>query len=124
MNWSEYKPEYVRTAIVGGRRLVLDFANDFEEKFNYEICITCISKFNNDFYKYINSMSTQKSEFKLKAKYNNIPLGFGKRGRLSNENMNEKDAMFLLKNHPKGRDLFEKIPEAKPEKIKKEKGDN
>lgn len=117
MDWKNYTADYVRTATVDGRRLVLDFAKDFQQKFNYEICISCIAKFQTDFNKYIYAMSEINSEYRLKPKYNNIPLGFGKRGRLSNENMNDKDALFLIKNHPRGVELFDKIPKVEPVKV-------
>lgn len=127
MKWQNLTANYVRTANVDGRRLVLDFAIDFKNKFNREICVSCISQFNADFAKYINSMSEKTVNYRLKGKYNNISLGFGKRGRLSNENMNDKDALFLLKHHPKGKELFDILPEEEPKpevKIKRKKGDN
>jgi len=123
IDWKKYDANFVRTQIVDGQRLVLIFANDFKNKFNREICISCESNFKTDFQKYINSMDTKKSEYKLKAKYDGILLGFGKKGRLTNDNMNDKDALYLIKNHPKGKDLFEVFPKEEEPKTKKIKGD-
>lgn len=68
-------------------------------------------------------MNETKSLYKLKQKYDGILLGFGKKGRLTNDNMNDKDALFLIKNHPKGKELFDFIPEIEEPKTKKIKGD-
>lgn len=123
IDWKKYDANYVRTGILDGHRLAIDFASDFKKKFNREICISCESSFIADFKKYINTMEAKKSNYKLKAKYNGIPLGHGKRGRLTNENMNDKDALYLIKNHPKGKDLFEVFPKEEEPKTKKIKGD-
>jgi hypothetical protein len=123
IDWRKYEANFVRTQTVDGQRLVLIFANDFKQKFNREICISCESNFKTDFKKYINSMNETKSLYKLKQKYDGILLGFGKKGRLTNDNMNDKDALFLIKNHPKGKELFDFIPEIEEPKTKKIKGD-
>jgi len=122
--YHNFDADFVRTATVNGRRLALDFAIDFKEKFNREVCISCANQFKQDFQKYLSSMENKKYNYKLKPKYNNIPLGFGKRGRLSNENMNDKDAEMLMRTHPKGKELFEIYPKEEPIKVKKIKGDN
>ena len=109
-DWTKYDADSVRTGYKDGRRLALDFAIDFKNKFNRDVCISCEGNFKADFKKYINSMQNKSSNYKLKAKYNGIPLGFGKKGRLTNESMNDKDALFLIKNHPKGKELFEVYP--------------
>jgi hypothetical protein len=118
IDWRKYDANFVRTQTVDGQRLVLIFANDFKNKFNREICVTCESNFKADFEKYINNMETKKSEYKLKAKYDGISLGFGKKGRLSNDNMNDNDARYLIKNHPRGEELFESLPKKEEPKIK------
>lgn len=122
MRWNNLTSEYVRTATLNGERLVLLFAADFKARYNRDICISCISQFNTDFQKYKYDMSEVKSEYKLKPKYNNIILGFGRNGRLSNERMNEEDAAYLLATHPLGAALFEKLPAPKPiiKEVKKE----
>lgn len=129
MNWSEYSSEQVRTHKNSeGVRLALLFSQDYFNKFGKEItCLTCIGGFENKFNEYINSeMKAEDLKYKLKAKYNGIPLGFGKSGRAVNGKITKQQAEYLAKNHPKGKDLFEifteaeKKPKAKKETSKKE----
>ena len=129
MNWSEYSSEQVRTHKNSeGVRLALLFSQDYFNKFGKEItCLTCIGGFEKKFNEYINSeMKAEDLKYKLKAKYNGIPLGFGKSGRAVNGKITKQQAEYLAKNHPKGKDLFEifteaeKKPKAKKETSKKE----
>ena len=112
-DWQQYTPKQVRTDKIGGSRLVLAFAKDYKNYFNQELtCINCESSFKNEFLKYIRTMSKEaKNDYELKPKYNGLPLGFGLRGRVYNGKITKKQADHLLKNHPKGEDLFKVLPE-------------
>lgn len=112
--WQKYNSEQVRTQEKNGSRLVLDFAKDYKKLFNQELnCLSCVKSFDNEFNKYIKAMGLdkkQESGYKLKAKYDGISFGFGKRGRVFNKTITKKEAEELLKNHPKGKDLFQEMP--------------
>jgi len=124
MNWSDYSAEQVRTSYNSeGVRLALLFNQDYFKKFGKEItCLTCIGGFKKKFNEYINSeMKAEDLKYKLKAKYNGIPLGFGKSGRAVNGKITKQQAEYLAKNHPKGKDLFEIFTEAEKKEKKTSK---
>lgn len=112
--WQKYNSQQVRTQEKNGSRLVLDFAKDYKELFNQELnCLNCVRSFDNEFNKYIKAMGLEEkkqSDYRLKAKYDGISFGFGKRGRVFNKTITNKEAEELLKSHPKGKDLFEVMP--------------
>ncbi|MBE99313.1 hypothetical protein [Flavobacterium coralii] len=74
-------------------------------------CNKCLTSYL-DKYKKAMAKGENKSGYKLKAKYNGIPLGFGKRVLVTNENITEEYAEQLLQ-RPNGKDLFEVIPDKK-----------
>ena len=118
MDWRNYTAEQVRTKSVDGVRLAKLFNVDFKEKFNRNTCLSCTQDFAKDFQKYINTMSDKKKEqpkYLLKKKFDGISIGFNK-GRAFNATLTEKQAKDLIKNHPKGKDLFEVIPKEEPKK--------
>ena len=51
------------------------------------------------------------SGYKLKAKYDGIPLEFGSQTFVRNSTITKEQGDFLLKNHARGEELFEVIPE-------------
>lgn len=113
MDWSKYNAEQVRTKSVGGVRLALLFAQDYEKKFNQSVCISCSSNFAADFKKYVMSdLPKQEALYRLKPMYDGISLGFNK-GRVFNVTITEKQAIELAKNHPKGKGLFDIFTEKK-----------
>lgn len=110
--WLNYQAEEVRTGVVDGVRLVVEFNKDFKKIFNREVCITCKSDFKKDFEKYINIMSAKNEDYKLKPRYNGIPLGgFGSRVYVTNNTITAAQAKKLAKEHPLGKELFEKFKE-------------
>lgn len=122
MNWFEYTAEQVRTSKDSeGVRLALLFNQDYKEIFGTEIdCLTCKGSFERKFNKYIEAMSeTKELKYKLKPKYNGIPVGFGKSGRAVNGKITKEQAEHLYSNHPKGAELFEVYPEQKEKPLDK-----
>lgn len=55
--------------------------------------------------------TTNDSGYILKAKYDGIPLGFGSPVLVTNANITKEYAEKLIKEHKRGADLFDKIPE-------------
>lgn len=124
-DWSKYEAEQVRSNSENGERLALIFNQDYQKKFNREItCLHCKSQFAEEFHKYIKTMATKKEDapkYVLKAKYNGLPLGFGKRGRAINGKLTDAQAKHLLKNHKRGEELFAVLPKPEPKpKAKKD----
>ena len=63
--------------------------------------------------------NTNKSQYRLKEKYNNIPLEFGSNIFVNSLNLTDEYAEILLKTHKK-EDLFDVYPtENAPKKTKK-----
>ena len=56
-------------------------------------------------------MSKEESKFQLKKTYEGIPLEFGSQIYVTNANITDKMALQLAKNHPRGKELVELLPE-------------
>lgn len=108
-----------------GNRYLNQFLKEYQETFNPDMinagCQRCLEDYYLKFTKYLQSMSQPKtlSAYKLKEKYNGIPLEFGSQIQVSNSNMTDAYAEQLLKSHPKGADLFETLPEVSEESSNK-----
>lgn len=111
-----------------GNRYLSQFLKDYQQTFNPDLinagCQRCLEDYYHKFTKYLSTMSKDtKTEYKLKAKYEGIPLAFGSRTQVYNSNLTDEMAEELLKTHPRGKELFEVIPEkketAKKTKVKK-----
>lgn len=122
-DWNNYQSHQVKNDVdASGNRLISAFAKDYKSVFGLDICPNCNDfqiKFQN-FLKQIDIMSKSKSKnsgYVLKKKYQNIPLGFGSPIYVNNDNMTDEYAQRLLKNHPRGKDLFHHIPDRNDENL-------
>lgn len=90
-------------------RFLSEYNAIFGEKKHNLSCTSCKNEIWNN---YLNlfKMKTPKSEYVLKAKYNGIQDSFSGQP-LRNGEITEAQALKLIKTHPKGKDLFEFIPE-------------
>ena len=103
-----------------GNRYLSQFLKDYQETFHPDMinagCLRCLEDYYQTFIKYLSTMSqTKNSGYKLREKYNGIPLEFGSPVQVSNSNLTDEYAEKLLKDHPAGADLFEAIPEGSDE---------
>ncbi len=109
-----------------GNRYLSQFLSDYQQTFNPEdINAGCQKCLNGYYQKMINhlTMSNKKKEdsnnsgYLLKKKYENIPLSFGSRHLVNNQNITDEMAKALIDNHAKGEDLFQVIPESANEEV-------
>jgi len=122
-DWSKIAPETVFTGkSEDGNRYLNEFLRDYKTAFNPAIieagCRRCLNDYYSKLTQSLHKMKTVKTAYKLKAKYNGIPLKFGSRIQVSNTNLTDALAEELIKNHPRGADLFEIVPEAKEVTVK------
>ncbi|UAB85684.1 Rho termination factor N-terminal domain-containing protein [Zunongwangia sp. SCSIO 43204] len=109
-----------------GNRYLSQFLRDYKQTFNpKEInagCDRCLEDYYRKLTKHLQIMGAKKpnSGYKLKEKYDGIPLSFGSREFAFNATLTDKQAEQLIKNHKKGKDLFDTIPD----KTKKEGSEN
>ncbi|TYP71482.1 hypothetical protein [Aquimarina intermedia] len=100
-----------------GNRYLSQFLKDYQNIFQPDMinagCQRCLNDYYNNYIKYVSSMKTEKKEsgFKLREKYNGIPLEFGSATLVTNANITDEIGNKLLKDHPRGEELFEAIPE-------------
>jgi hypothetical protein len=99
-----------------GNRYLSQFLKDYQQTFNPDLinagCQRCLEDYYHKFTKYLSTMSKDtKTAYKLKAKYEGIPLAFGSRTQVYNSNLTDEMAEELIKNHPRGKELFEVVPE-------------
>lgn len=100
-----------------GNRYLSQFLSDYKKTFNpTDInagCERCLIDYYNKLIKHLSIMGKEvkNNEYQLKLKYNGIPLAFGSPILVTNANINEKYARQLIKNHPRGVELFDKLPE-------------
>ncbi len=116
-NWGKYKAEEVLTETdKNGNRLISAFAKDYKTVFNQDICPAC-KDFKEKFQKYLKKIqdmsnsNKKNSGFVLKKMYENIPLKFGSAIYVNNQNLTDDYAKELINNHPRGKDLFDIIPD-------------
>ena len=126
MNWLEFDKDTIfEGKDVNGNRYLNQFLNDYERVFNITDFNVGCKKCLNDYYiKLITHLqmgnTIEPKEYQLKPKYDGIPLSFGSPITVTNANITKKYAEKLLKNHPRGKDLFDVLPkEAKPKVNKK-----
>lgn len=101
-----------------GNRYLSQFLKEYEQTFQPDMinagCQRCLDDYYNKFLKYLNTMGTKKandSGYVLKPKYDGIPLEFGSQTFVRNSTITKEQGNQLLKNHARGADLFEAIPE-------------
>lgn len=123
--WKKYQAKEVQFGIdENGNRLISFFAQDYKIVMGNEFCPSCNDfeiKFKNFINKLENMENVKKTGFVLKAMFENITL-FGSQQYFNNSNLTDESAIELIEKHPKGKDLFEVLPEgweklktAKPE---------
>lgn len=120
---SEEFLQYGKQAVFGDLSkdgLLFRFLSEYKLIFGKEKINLSCSKCKNDVWdSYTNLFKMKtKSNYVLKAKYNGIQNGFSGQP-LRNGEMTDEQALHLLKTHPKGKELFDKIPEK--EEVKKPK---
>lgn len=95
-----------------GVRYLQLFLQEYTSIFHETVNPGCSKCLNTYFTKYINHMkkANNTSGYRLKPKYENIPLEFGSPIFVNNGNI-DTYAKQLIKNHPLGKELFEVIPE-------------
>jgi len=102
---------YTLDGIIGGKnadgvRLLELFLNDYKAKFNVTtVCGTCPNKLKEYYQKLTQSKKSNlmESQFRLKAKYQNIPLrhtGEGYNVNVNNANLTDEKAIVLLERYP------------------------
>ena len=112
--WSKYQAAEVRTGTdQDGNRLIVSFAGDYKAVFGADVCPNC-NGFDQKFINFLNATKVmsekKKSGYVLKKMYQNIPLEFGSSIFVNNENITDEYGSELLKNHPKGKGLFDAVP--------------
>ena len=139
LNWENFNIEQIiGGATADGVRYLKLFLIDYKELFNVKVnagCFKCINSYLND-YKLSKFRMENNSNYRLKEKYNNLPLGFGSDVLVNNINITDKYAKQIIENYKsinlnfKKSDLFELYPideekvlkiEKKIEEIKVEK---
>lgn len=123
MDWSDLdKVVIFKGHDENGNRYLSQFLRDYKEVFNSDLinasCDRCLEDYYLKFTKHLYTMSDKKkSNYVLKKKYNGIPLEFGSAIQVSNTNMTDEYGEKLLKDHAKGADLFDQVPDAKIEDV-------
>ena len=113
--WLQYQAKIVLTETdCEGNRLISLFARDYKMITGQDICPSCNDfqeKFNR-FIKKLENMSKlgENTGFKLKAMYDNIAI-HGSQSYFMNETLTDTSALELLTKHPRGKELFEELPE-------------
>lgn len=96
--------------------LLLNFLRDYKKHFNTgklnPSCSSCRLEYWRNYINLFKNKEMEKSKYILKLKYNGINLGATGQP-IRNGEMTDKQAEELIKNHPKGKDLFDFIPEPK-----------
>lgn len=117
IDWGKYQAAEVLSGMnENGGRLISLFARDYKKITGIDICHTCnsfIQKFNSFIQKYYTMAKDAENTcgFRLKPMYQNIPSSFGSAVFVNNKNITNELALALLNNHPRGKDLFDIIPE-------------
>lgn len=118
-NWLSIEKETIFTGKdENGNRYLSRFLKEYQETFNPDMinagCSRCLEDYYQKFTKYLLKMGTKvktESGYVLKAKYNGIPLKFGSRKLVTNATITKEQGDYLLKNHKRGADLFDKVPD-------------
>jgi len=98
-----------------GNRYLSQFLSDYKKTFNPDIinagCQRCLEDYYTKFINHLNmSKKDKKTAYKLKEKYNGIPLSFGSPILVTNANITDAYGDKLIKTHKRGADLFEEVP--------------
>ncbi len=99
-----------------GGRFLVEFARDYQRRYNSSLCISCKGKLEQGIRKFLTQDTMDKgtnSGYVLKKKYEGIQLGFGSQLVLTSINLTDELARRFIEKHPLGEALFEKMPEGK-----------
>ena len=112
IDWTKYKAEDVKNGLdQNGNRLFSLFVQDYIKVFGVDVCPNC-KDFPVKFQNYLNKTAMSKeSKFQLKKMYEGLPLEFGSQVYVTNANITDENALQLIKNHPRGKELFEVLPD-------------
>lgn len=120
MDWSKLDKETIfKGNDAKGNRYLSQFLSDYQNTFNPESinagCERCLEDYYNKMIKHLNmsnkNSNTKNSGYLLKPKYEGIPMAFGSRKFVYNHTLTDEIAQEMIKNHPKGKALFQNIPE-------------
>lgn len=120
MNWLELDKETIFKGKDGnGNRYLSQFLSDYQKQFNPDHinagCKRCLDDYYTKFVKHLtmskNETKSKNSGYILKPKYEGIPMKFGSRKLVYSHNITDEIAEEMIKSHPKGKELFQNIPE-------------
>ena len=114
-NWEDYDIEKIIGGVaLDGTRLLklflIDYTTMFDEVVNPS-CSKCMGNYLSKFKLKIYEMQNN-SQYRLKEKYNGIPLNFGSAILVNNSNLTDEYALELLKRFDK-ETVFDKFPKEK-----------
>ena len=89
-----------------------EYTSIFNEKVNPS-CPKCLTAYLERYKNHFNTMPQTTTQYRLHAKYENIPLEFGSPILVNNGNLTDAYAKKLLK-HKNGERYFAQIPKEKP----------
>jgi len=115
-NWESYSIEY----IIGGKDadnvpLLKLFLQDYTELFSTKVnagCFKCLKNYHDNYKQKLYKMENQNTcQYKLKPKYQNIPLEFGSNVFINNKNITDEYAVKLLERYKDADKIFEVYPQ-------------
>lgn len=121
MNWTKIDKVTIFNGVdENGNRYLSQFLRDYSIIFKTDVnasCRKCLNEYYNNLIKHINKMGSTKntSGYKLRLKYDGIPLKFGSAVLVTNSTITKEQGDYLLKNHVLGEKLFDEVPEASNE---------
>ena len=114
-NWENYDIEKIIGGVSpDGTRLLKLFLIDYTAMFDEVVnpsCSKCMNNYLSKFKLKIYEMQNN-SQYRLKEKYNGIPLNFGSAVLVNNSNLTDEYALELLERFEK-ETIFDKFPKAK-----------
>lgn len=116
MQWELYNIEYIISKKdANGVSLLGLFLKDYSKLFNTQninaSCVKCLKKYHSNYIKKVTKMQDQnKSNYKLKEKYQNIPLVFGSNIFVNNDNITDEYAIKLLERYKDCSKIFSEYP--------------
>lgn len=116
MQWELYNIEYIISKKnANGVSLLGLFLKDYSKLFNTQTvnasCVKCLKKYHLNYIKKVIKMNNQnKSNYKLKEKYQNIPLTFGSNIFVNNDNITDEYALKLLDRYKEPSKIFSEYP--------------
>lgn len=119
-NWESYSIEYIISAKDADNVPLLKlFLQDYTKLFSTQVnagCFKCLSQYLVNYKQKLYKMENQNTcQYKLKPKYNLLPLEFGSNIYVTNNNINDEKGLILMKRfHALGKTpdvIFEVFPE-------------